>query len=72
MAPKPMKALKVLQLHLKRFSAQTTLKGEGMSLEEKMEMFEKRNNMGVNSFLDGLQSCGKGLTQPRRSSWATS
>lgn len=53
-AMKAMKAMKVLQLHLKRPAAQGHPKGEGMSLEEKMEMFQKRNNMDVNSFLDGL------------------
>ena len=54
MAPKAMKAMKVLNLHLKRPAAQGHPQGEGMSLEEKMEMFQKRNNMDVNSFLDGL------------------
>ena len=55
MAPKKaMKAMKVLKLILKRPSAQKNPKAEGMSLEEKMEMFEKRKNWDMNSFLDGL------------------
>ena len=55
MAPKKaMKAMKVLKLILKRPSAQKKPKAEGMSLEEKMEMFEKRKNWDMNSFLDGL------------------
>ena len=55
MAPKKaMKAMKVLKLVLKRPSAQKNPKAEGMSLEEKMEMFEKRKNWDMNSFLDGL------------------
>ncbi len=55
-AMKAMKAMKVLKLVLKRPSAQKTPnpKGEGMSLEEKMDMYQKKNNWDMNSFLDGL------------------
>ena len=61
MAPKAMKAMKVLKLNLKRPAAQGNPKGEGTSLGEKMEMFQKRNNMDVNSFLDGLTNARAAL-----------
>ena len=65
MAPKAMKgkamkapgAMKVLNLHLKRPAA-SGLEGlppkEGMSLEDKMELFKKKGNQDVSSFLDSL------------------
>ena len=59
MAPKKnmkvMKAMKVKKAHLKRPSADLDLpKKEGMSLEEKMELFQKKGNQDVSSFLDSL------------------
>ena len=49
---KVMKAMKVKKAHLKRPSADLDLpkKDQGMSLEEKMELFKKKGN----SFLDSL------------------
>ena len=65
MAPKAMKAkamkapgaMKVLALHLKRPAASALgdlPAKEGMSLEDKMELFRKKGNKDVSSFLDSL------------------
>ena len=65
MAPKAMKAkamkahaaMKVMNLHLKRPAASglgALPSKEGMSLEEKMELFKKKGNQDVSAFLDGL------------------
>ena len=53
---KVMKAMKVKKAHLKRPSADLDLpkKDQGMSLEEKMELFKKKGNQDVSSFLDSL------------------
>ena len=74
MAPKAMKAkamkvhaaMKVMNLHLKRpaVSGLGALPSkEGMSLEEKMELFKKKGNQDVSAFLDGLTK------QQREASW---
>lgn len=52
MAPKAIKAasaMKVLKLNLKRPAA-----AEAMSLDDKMELFQKRGSKDVQQFLDGL------------------
>ena len=53
---KVMKAMKVKKAHLKRPSADLDLpkKDQVMSLEEKMELFKKKGNQDVSSFLDSL------------------
>ena len=55
MPPKP-KAMKVLKLNLKRPAGLKDVEKnkQGMSLEEKMELFAKHKNKDVNEFLDGL------------------
>ena len=57
MPPKAMKAMKVLKLNLKRPAAsglESLERNEGMSLEDKMELFRKKGNKDVGSFLDSL------------------
>ena len=57
MPPKAMKAMKVLKLNLKRPAAsglESLERKEGMSLEDKMELFRKKGNKDVGSFLDSL------------------
>ena len=52
MAPKAIKAasaMKVLKLNLKRPAA-----AEAMSVDDKMELFQKRGSKDVQQFLDGL------------------
>ena len=55
MPPKP-KAMKVLKLNLKRPAGhkEAEKNKQGMSLEEKMELFAKHKNKDANEFLDGL------------------
>ena len=74
---KVMKAMKVKKAHLKRPSADLDLpkKDQGMSLEEKMELFKKKGNQDVSSFLDSLTKTQRESLwhrdQPQDCSWPT-
>ena len=53
----PPKAMKVLKLNLKRPASsglESLDKREGMSLDDKMDLFRKKGNKDVGSFLDSL------------------